>query len=220
MRKIAVAILSLVVVCLMLVPSGASAGTRTIVVEDRMGDLLGGNIDWDACEGTVFWQENTPVAQVGYFDITSFWLSEKGKMFTFGMEVAGPLPKEGSALPTGFHGLKWLMWIDPEPWNLKYNPIMSLYTIQLVYDGSAYAAELKDYATGEVLATLPYSIGGSRLEMQFSAASIGNLESFWFIPCTVVQWSQIPGAGYWDLDTTDPGAVPGQVWWDIPWPPV
>jgi len=199
----------------MVVPSGASAATKTIVVQDRIGDL-GTKIDWKTGDISNWWPDTTSVTKVGYFDMVSFSLSYKAKTYTFGMELAKALPEPGSTLPTGFKLVKWLMWIDPEPWNMKYNNILSLYTIQLTYDGSKYAAELKDYATGVVLAALPFAVDGSKLQIEFSAASIGNLESFWFMPCTVVVWA-VTGAGYWDLDGSDPGSVPGQVWWDIPW---
>lgn len=201
----------------MMLAQPVSAGTIAITVQDRTGDL-GPKIDWEAADTLNFWPDTRSLTKVGYFDMVSFSLSYKAKTYTFGMELAKALPEPGSALPTGFKLVKWLMWIEPEPWNMKYNNIPSLYTIQLTYDGSKYAAELKDYSTGDVLATLPFKVDGSKLQLQFSAASIGNLESFYFMPCTVVVWA-VTGAGYWDLDSTDPGAAPGQVWWDIPWPP-
>jgi hypothetical protein len=202
----------------MMVGQPVSAGTITLKVNDAKGDL-GPKFDWSTCEVLVAWPDSTSLTKVGYFDMLSFWLSysTKEKTYTFGMELASALPEQGSGLPTGFKLVKWLMWIDPEPWNMKYNNIMSLYTIQLTYDGSIYAAALKDYATGEVIATLPFAAEGSTLQIEFTASSIGNLKSFWFMPCTVVVWA-VTGAGYWDLDSSDPGAAPGQVWWDIPWP--
>lgn len=192
-----------------------SAGATSITVQDRTGDL-GPKIDWETGDIINHWPDTTSLTKVGYFDMVSFSLSCKAKTYTFSMELAADLPKEGSALPTGFKAAEWLMWIDPEPWNMKYNNILSLYTVKLAYYESEYVAFIMDYATGEVLSSLPFTIDGSKLQIQFSAASIGNLESFWFMPCTVVRWSI---GAYWDLDSTDPGAAPGQVWWDIPWPP-
>jgi len=218
-RKTAIVTALSFMVALMLIHP-VSAGSRSLVVQDREGDLGCGNVNWDTCEFTVAWPDNTPVASVGYFDILSFSLTQKAKMYTFGMEVAAPLPDEGSALPNGFKRVQWLLWIDAEPWNLKYNPTAeTLFTILLSYDGSGYTATLRaGLSMGPVVATLPYEIDGAKLQIEFSAASIGSLQSFWIMPCTVVEWS-VPHAGFWDLDSTDPGAVPGQVWWDIPWPP-
>ena len=216
MRKKAIAFLSVLIVGLMMVPGGVSAGTMSIAVDDRESDEGIGNIDWDRCEFTTSWPDGTPIAQAGFFDILSFSLSLKAKTYTFVMVVAADFPEVGSELGTGFKAVEWLMWIDPEPWNMKYNNIMSLYAIKLVYYQEGYMAFIQDYATGEILANLPFAVDGSKMQVRFSAALIGNLESFWFMPCTVVRWSI---AGYWDLDTTDPGAVEGQVWWDIPWPP-
>ncbi len=217
MRRVVLAVLCAVVAGMMTVPASASAGTVSIVVKDMRGDL-GPKFDWSTCEVLVTWPEQTSLTKVGYFDMLWFSLSEKSKTYTFKMEVSSALPIPGSKLPTGFKEVKWLMWIDPEPWNMKYNPISSLFAIELVYNGISYSAELLDYSTGELIASLPFAVSGATLQIQFSAASIGNLDSFWFMPCTVVVWA-VTGAGYWDLDSTDPGAVPGQVWWDIPWPP-
>ncbi len=219
MRKIVVAVLGAIIVGMMVVPRGVSAGTSTIEVKDARGDL-GPRMDFLTQEVLVTWPDTTPVQKVGYFDILTFSLSYSSnvKTFKFSMEVSKALPSPGEPLTNGFKIAKWLMWIEEEPWNPILNPVSSLYTIQLGYDGNAYAATLVDYPTGTVLATLPFAIDGAKLQIDFTAKSIGNLASFWWMPCTVVQWSVPAGAGYWDLDSTDPGAAPGQVWWDIPWP--
>lgn len=223
MRKVIVALLSAIVVGLMLVPSGVSAGSMTIKAADRLGDL-GPKYDAASADTVVFWPDTMPLTSVGYLDMTSWWFaySSKDKTYTFGMEVAKPLPNAGSPLPGGFKEVKWLVWLDMGAWNPKYAPTVgSYYTIQLIYDGSEYVAELTQGGSwGPLVSTLPFSVDGSKLQIQFSAASIGNLKSFWIMPCTVVLWSLQPYSGYWDLDSTDPGAAPGQVWWSVPWPPV
>lgn len=216
------ALLCVLVAGLMLVPGAVSAGTTTISASDKTGDL-GPKFDARTAETVLYWPDNMPLTRVGYFDMTSwsFSYSSKDKTYTFGMELAAPLPSEGSHLPTGFKEVKWLVWIDMGAWNPKYAPTVgSYYTVQLVYDGSEYFAELREGAGwGPLVVALPFEVNGAHLEIQFSAASIGNLKSFWIMPCTVVLWSLQPYSGYWDLDSTDPGAAPGQVWWDVPWPP-
>ena len=222
MRRVLVALLSAIVVGLMLVPSGVSAGTTTIMATDRMGDL-GPKYDAALADTVVFWPDNMPLTAAGYFDMLSWWFSysNKDKTYTFGMELAKALPSQGSPLPNGFKEVRWLVWLDNGAWNPKYNPtVASYYTAQLTYDGSEYAAVITQGGTwGPLVATLPFSVDGSKLQIQFSAASIGNLKSFWIMPCTVVQWSLVPYSGYWDLDAADPGSAPGQVWWSVPWPP-
>lgn len=198
--------------------SPVSAKTIGIQVEDQEGDLLLAFNPF-TCETLATWADNTRPVQVGYIDMLSFGLFLKNGVYTFNMEVTGNLPVEGEALPTGWTAVHWVMWIDPEPWNPMLNPIDSLFTVSLQYDGTAYACELIDYVTGEVLTTLSYEIDGATLEIEFSAASIGDLESFWWMPGSGVCWGPIE-SGFWDMDSTDLGTVPGQVYWDIPWPPL
>ena len=223
MKKAIVALVSALVAGLMVVPGAVSAGTTTISASDRMGDL-GPKYDAALADTVVFWPDNMPLTSVGYFDMLSWWFSysSKDKTYTFGMTLATALPDPGSPLPHGFKEVKWLVWLDMGAWNPKYAPTVGSYnTVLLTYDGSEYAARLTQGGSwGPVLTTLPCSVDGSKLQIQFSAASIENLKSFWIMPCTVVLWSLQPYSGYWDLDSTDPGAAPGQVWWSVPWPPV
>jgi hypothetical protein len=206
----------------MLVPGAVSAGTTTIKATDKMGDL-GPKYDAALADTVLYWPDNMPLTRAGYFDMLSwsFSYSSKEKTYTFGMDVAKALPIPGTPLPNGFKEAKWLVWLDMGAWNPKYNPAVSSYfTAQLTYDGSEYTAALTQGGTwGPVVTTLPFAVDGSKLQIQFSAASIGDLKSFWIMPCTVVMWSLVPYSGYWDLDSTDPGAAPGQVWWSVPWPP-
>ncbi len=215
MRKAIVGLLSSIVVGLLLVPNGVAAKAESTVVQDLRGDL-GPKMDFSTGELLVAWPDEMVLKKVGYFDILSFSLSysKRETTYTFAMTVANALPIAGTPLPAGWKFLRWLMWIEDEPWIYGVND-PTLYVVQLIYDGSTYAGQLKDYRTGMILETLPFEVAGSTLQIEFPAASIGNMDSFWWMPCTVVNWS---AAGYWDLDTTDPGAAPGQVAWDIPWP--
>ncbi len=220
--KIVVAgFLSVVVAGLMMVPCGVSAGMKTLTVQDLRGDL-GPKFDYDTLEVVVTWPDDRPLVEVGYFDMLSysFSYSTKEKGYTFCMEVSKALPAEGTPLPMGYRMAQWLVWLDVEPWHIKYNPYAETYfSVVLTYDGTAYVAELRDGPRlGPVLATLPFSVDGANVEMKFTADSIGNLDSFWILPGTVVQWGTPGSAGYWVLDSSDADAAPGQVWWDIPWP--
>jgi hypothetical protein len=217
-RKSVLVMFSAIVVGMMLA-TPVSAGTVTIRVTDRQGDI-GKLADYVTCDLKNGWGDNAPIVKAGYFDMLSYWLSysSKDKAYSFGMELAASLPTEGSPLPPGMKSVCWLMWIDPEPWNPAYGYNAPwLYAIALTYDGATYGAVLME--TGyNVVGSLSFEVAGSAFEVQFSATSIGHLSSFWWFPCPMTVWS--PSGMVWDVDGPDPGAAPGQVWWDIPWPPV
>jgi len=221
-RKAVIALLCVFVGGMMLLPGAVFAGTTTISATDKLGDI-GPKYDAATAGSVLSWPDNMPLVQAGYFDMLAWWFSysSKEKTYTFGMELAKALPSPGSPLPNGHKEVKWLVWLDMGAWNPKYNPTVgSYYTAELKYDGSEYVAVLREGGSwGPVLETLPFAVDGSKLQLQFTAASIGNLKSFWVMPCTVVLWSLVPYSGYWDLDSTDPGSAPGQVWWSVPWPP-
>lgn len=218
MKKTLLIVATSLTVALMLVQP-VSAGAASVVVPDRPDDL-GKMYDLETCDVTVGWRENTVIAKAGYFDALSYSLSLKDKTFAFGMELAAALPIEGSALPTGIKHVAYTMWIDAAPWHPVYNPTPSMFTVVLNYDGSKYYAALieGEDILGNVLETLPFTVQGSRFEVQFSAASIGSPESFWWLPCVHVWDGPVGTEAQWWFDTTDPNACPGQVWWSIPWP--
>jgi len=211
-RKVTIALLCAIVAGLMVVPSGVSAVTM-MTVQDNTGDI-GFGVDPKTGFTMHTWGDNTPIVQAGYFDMTSVSLSQKGKAYTFGMELAAALPKEGSPLPGGIHLAEWAMWIDPSPYNYFTNPVAPLFLIALRYDGSSYAAFVMDYGT-RATTSIPFSVDGSKLQLQFSAASIGNLALQWWSPM-VREWTGPLGtSGYWFVDAvvSESGLI------DIPWPP-
>lgn len=217
MNKALLPIAASLIVAIMLVQP-VSAGQTAVVVQDRQGDVAK-MYDIETCDTTVVWGENTVVAKAGYFDALSYSLSLKGNTFTFGMELAAALPDEGVALPAGLKHVAYTMWIETEPYHPAYNPIVSLFTVALNFDGLGYYAVLIEGESilGNVLETLPFTVQGSRLQVQFSAASIGSLDAFWWCPCVHVWDGPVGTEGQWWFDTVDPDAYPGQVWWDIPW---
>jgi len=216
MKKALLPIATSLMVVIMLVQP-ASAGPATVVVPDRLGDL-GKGYDIETCDVTIQWNENTQFVKAGYFDALSYSLSLNGQTFTFGMELAAALPDEGLALPSGLKHVAYTMWIDAAPWNIN-DPIPSLFTVALSYDGLEYSAVLieGEKMTGNVLEILPFTVQGSRFEVQFSVASIGGLEAFWWLPCVHVWDGPVETLASWWFDTTDPEAYDGQVWWSIPW---
>lgn len=217
MRRVVVAFLSAIVAGLMLAPGGVSAGVMKTVAQDSLGDI-GFGVDpktgWIMHE----WADNTPVDRAGYFDMVSASFSQKGKIYTFEMEVAAALPEVGSPLPNGIHLAEWAVWFDPSPYNVHTNPVAPLFLIALRYDGSAYGAFVLDYSTMTAVST-PFSVDGTELQIVFTAASIGNLEIPWWSPLVRVWWGPLGSSGYWFVDGVDMGAVPGQDGIDLPWPP-
>jgi hypothetical protein len=211
-RKTLIAFAVSFIVAFMLVQP-VSAGTM-IVVSDREGDLMK-SCYTDTGEPKNGWGDNAPLVKAGYFDMVSMWLGQKGKTYTFGMKLAADLPKEGSPLPPGISAAAWILWIEPEAWT-PTNPVASAFIVYLFYDGLAYSADLLDVVP-DVTTAVPFTVDGSIINLEFSAASIGNPSSFWWSGGLNVFW----GLGGWALvDITDPGAAPGQVYWDIPWPPL
>ena len=217
MRRAMVALVSAIVVGLMLVPSGVTAGTVTSVVQDSKGDL-GIGVDRTASEIARPLPENVPVAEAAYLDVLSTWLSMKKDAYTFGMGLAAALPEEGTALPNGVKLVEWAMWIDPSPYHVILNPVAPLFLIALRYDGSSFSAFILDRGT-MVATPVEFSIDGTNLQLHFSAASVGGLAFEWWSPLVRVWWGILGSAGSWFVDGVDFGTVPGQVYYDLPWPP-
>ena len=217
MSKVGVALLSAIVVGLMLVPSGVSARSMMLYATDSTGDICMG---WDVKTGGLApGPPGAPWATTGYLDIAAAWLSQKGNTYTFGMELAAALPKEGAALCKGVQQVEWAMWIDPSPFNYATNPVAALFKMALTYDGSTYSAGLWDLSTGVFVTSLPFTVSGATLQFEFSAASIGNFAFSWWVPLVRIWQGLYGSAGYAFLDGIDWNSVEGQVYHDLPWPP-
>ncbi|MBN1677715.1 MAG: hypothetical protein JW880_04180 [Candidatus Thermoplasmatota archaeon] len=210
MRKIAVTLLSAFVVGLMLAMP-ASAGTLTMKVADGTGDV--GRNSWaHVNDPSQYWADNTAVAKTGYFDMISTWLSQKGKTYTFGMELASVLPEEGSALPIPIKTAEWLLWIDSYPMSAP------LYTFSLYYDGSSYSAILLDVST-MVSTPVSFTIDGTKFQVDLSQDLVGDLAGLWWSPAVRLWWGPLGSVGEWIVNLVDFGVAPGQDGVDLPWPP-
>ncbi len=214
MRKATVGLVSMAVFGLLLVPGSAQALT-TMTVQDSVGDV---GIALDMHAGTIranTMAPNAPLEKVGYFDMVSVWLSQKGKTFTFGMDLAAGLPAEGTPMPKMVNIAKWALWVDPVPYVV--DPwAMPVALIALQYDGISYSAYVYDYSTG-TQTSIPFSVDGSKVQMQFTAAMFGNADMSWLCPAVQV-WMGLWGGAI--IDSVDPGTVAGQVGFDLPWPPL
>ncbi len=217
MNRVIIGYLSVIVAGLMLVPGCVSAGTLTMVVEDAEGDL-GFGVNPKTGGIMHYWADDAPVAKAEFLDMVSTWLSLKKDVYTFGMELAAELPEEGDPLPDGFKVVEWALWIDPSPYNVITNPVPPLFLITLRYDGSSYSAFILDYAT-MLVAPVEFSVEGTQFQLQFTSASIGELELEWWSPLVRVWWGIIGSAGYWFVDAVDLPLVDGYAYVDLPWPP-
>jgi hypothetical protein len=191
----------------------------TLKVTDGKGDQ---SIMFDPKTGELdkLWPASTAIAQAGYLDISSAWLTQKGKTYTFGMELAKALPEVGTPLPHQIRSVDWSMWIDPSPWNSKENPVSPLFQIALTYDGTAYSAFVANFVTMERNAVSSLSIGTSTFELEFSAESISDQAFSWWVPAVGVNFGPTWSAGSVIVDMIDWDSTNGQVWYDLPWPPL
>jgi len=208
--KVVSAVASTVVIALMMAMP-VSAGTVTMIVADGTNDV--GRNSWaHVNDPRQYWADNTAVAETKYFDMVSTWLSQKGKTYTFGMELASPLPEEGSPLPVPIKTAEWLLWIDSYPMSAP------LYTFSLYYDGSSYSAILLDAST-MVATPLPFTIDGAKFQVDLSQNLVGDLAGLWWSPAVRLWWGPLGSVGEWIVDLVDFGMAPGQEGIDLPWPP-
>jgi hypothetical protein len=214
-RNTIIVILSVLVVGLVSVPNGVSAERLSIEVEDRVGDLAAA-YDSDTWDVSVVYGENTLFARNEYFDMTLFEFSLTGNTYTYAMELAADLPKEGDPLPTTISLVQYMLWFDKDSWDWV-EPALTLFMVVLQYDGSAYSAALLDYPSWEVIMPLEFTIDGARFEVKFSAGAIDDLSTFWLYP-SVLAYTGGSGFYHW-LDIADPNAAPGMEYNSIPWPP-
>ncbi len=213
-RKVTAFALPFILVLMLAQPVSA-----TDTIYDEVGDIP---IYWSNADGSPVsnvWSSNPPLAQVGYFDMTSYSLTLEGDHYRFCMSVLADLPVEGEAIPSGITVGEWAMWIDPEPFNWVLNPVTPLFTIELLYDESEYSAYLVDYSSGTRAMIPPESHeqSGTELWIEFSADVVAglDLENLWWAATTRIH----TGSGTYtfrfvDISNWDPVLQA----YDIPWP--
>lgn len=224
MKRAVVALVSAAVVGLMLIPSTVSAVPITSTVSDREGDLgmydvlfgVGKN-SGNVIPVVPSWGGNAPMKKVSYLDMKSLSFGEIDEVtYAYEVTVAGNLPQVGDALPHGIKVVAWLLWIDSPPWTPE-NPAPSVYEIWVQYDGTGYAGIFRNTATGEI-AFVPFETDLSSVRIEISKDMIGSPEGFYWSGATfaLTNWNTLG----WMVDINDLEKVPGQVWFDMPWPPV
>lgn len=217
MRTVVVVLASLVVVGMLIVPGSVSAKTLSIEVEDRTGDIAAA-YDYTTYDYAALLGDNTPIVQAGYFDMTLFRFSLKKDTYTFGMEMAADLPKEGDPLPSGIKLIRYTLWLDEESWDWV-SDIVDYYMVVLWYDGTSYSAELLEWPTKVAITSLSFTVEGPRFDVEFPTSWMEGIESFWLFPAVNAFHSQNPEIEVWpDLLDYDPDA-PDQEYTSVRWPP-
>jgi len=225
-RKIVVAVLSAIVVGLMLVPSGVSAGSNTVSFTDRQGDL--GKPWYSAAQGShtagdplSWWSGNSPISNAGYLDLRSGWVTVKGNTVTMGLTVDSPLTKD-SKLPQGITEVRWA-WYFYLSIDVTYGGYYAPYSVYILWDGADFSAALVDHTSGSppfVVTQLDnFIVDGSVLSVTMSLASIPGVVA-WYSQSLVMYgspWSldQMPSAGGWNGPDITDFQGPLAVYW--PW---
>ncbi|MCJ7464852.1 MAG: hypothetical protein MUO81_08960 [Thermoplasmata archaeon] len=227
MRKVVVALLSAIVVGLMLVPS-VSAGSKTVMVYDRQGDLgtamiSGGQGSHEWGDPLGWWSGESPIANAGYLDMLSEWVSVKGGTVTMGMTVASPVPTDGK-LPEGVVEALW-GWFFYQSIDVYYGGSSAPYAVYIVWDGADFSAVLVDRTSGTPpfdLTYLDFAVEGNVLTVTTSLASIAGAIA-WFSETIILHGNPypldgVPHFGGWiSTDLTDYQG-PLAIYW--PWQPM
>jgi hypothetical protein len=228
MRKVVVALFSVIVVGLMLAMPVSAGKSNVTTVPDRIGDLGKYNVNLivGPTKAPVVpdnsWGDNAPMMDAKYVDMVSVSFGMVRNTYIFGMELAADLLRPGDPLPPGIRYVGYNWWIEDGPWDPTSTIIpKTYYQVILEFDGSSYTVYLYDAAAGTI-ASLPSScitmIDARTFQIRISPDLFGNLNSFWWSAGTYVA-KEYPYAWPWFTDLIDPGDAQGQVGMDFPWPP-
>ncbi len=156
MRKSVVALLGAIAVGVMMAMP-VSAGAKTAVYADRMGDLgktiiCGGQGSHEWGDMLSYWSGESPLANAGYLDMLSEWISIKGDTVTMGMTLASPIPVNG-CLPDGAKEVRWawLFWTTIDTTTSSNN---APYGVYVIWSGEGLSAALVDRSSG----TAPFAV--------------------------------------------------------------
>lgn len=222
--KLTLAVACTLVAALMLFPNVA-AGTETVYVTDRIGDL-GHPMFVRVVDGMIdpasFWPDNSPVGKATYLDVTRAWMTadDTDDSMTAGLEMMSTIPLSGP-LPQGVKTVWYLWWfyLDTLAWNADFRLVVS-------WDGEISFAYLTDTSNHE--ATLfpswtidSYDISGNVVTAEVDRALISGTVAWFF---EVVVWNanpvdpeeQMPAAGWYAVDMTDSPADTLLPWWPLP----
>ena len=226
MRKSVVALLGALVVGVMLAMP-VSAGAKMAAYPDRVGDIGKtivcpgqGSHEWG--DMLSYWSGDSPLANAGYVDMLSEWVSIKGNTVTVGMTLASPIPVN-DILPDGVKGIYWvwLFWTTVDTTTSSNN---APYGVYVMWNGDGLSAAFVDRSGGTEPFAVTYLdslvVDGCTLSVSISLSSLPGAVA-WFAetmtwnsyPCPLEQ--TFPWASWVLTDITDYMGQPLAVYW--PW---
>jgi len=216
LRKVILAVACTIVAALMLA-TPVSAG-KTVSFTDREGDL--GKFWWPAYDfgnhlfgdPMSWWQGESPIANAGYLDLLSGWVSVKRGEVTMGLEVASPLTDD-SKLPNGVAEVRWVwfFYLDSEILAMTGSNYIT-YGVYILWDGADFTAALVDRSSGSPPFVVTYlddfSVEGTVLTVTMRLSSMPGVVA-WFSGSQIYQGSPWPldqwpsMSAYGAMDYTD-----------------
>lgn len=195
MRKLVVALLSAIVVGMMLAMP-VSAGSKTAMFYDRQGDLgkalvCGGQGSHEWGDMLSYWSGDSPLANAGYLDMLSGWVTVKGGTVTMGITLASPVPVNGN-LPDGVKEVRWV-WLYWTTIETTASSFYASYGVYILWNGDGLSAVFVDRSSGSAPYTLTYLdsliVDGNVMTVTISLASIPGVVA-WF--CQTQAWNAYP----------------------------
>jgi hypothetical protein len=204
MRKSVVVLLSTIAVGVMMAMP-LSAGAKIGAYPDRAGDIgktiiCGGQGSHEWGDMLSYWSGDSPLANAGYVDMLSEWVSIKGSTVTVGMTLASPIPVNGN-LPDGVKEVRWawLFWTTIDTTTSSNN---APYGVYVMWNQGGLTAALVDRSSG----TEPFAVT--------------NLDSLVVDGCTLsvsIGLSSLTGAFAWFAETQAWNSYPSPLEQKFPW---
>jgi hypothetical protein len=224
--KVALSVASILVIALMMAMP-VSAGPRTVTFDDRQGDLGKNNYAWgqgshEWGDPLSWWQGDSPIANAGYLDMLSGWVTARGGTVTMGLVLNSSLPSDGM-LPNGVTEVRWawFFYLSIDTYSGGNNA--NNYAVYVVWNENGLSTVLVDRTSGSSPFSLTYLdtlvVDENVLTVIVSSESIAGAIA-WFSETLIMNghpWpldQMAPNGGWQAPDLTD-FQGPLAIWW--PW---
>jgi hypothetical protein len=176
MRKVAVVVMSTLVVALMLAQP-ASASLSKVYVTDKLGDTGHCGVDIETGDIVTLWQGDSPLMNADYLDITASWLTLKKGQLTAGMKVASSITVE-NGLPTGVKEIwyTWFFYVETgaEHFNADYG-------LHVCWDGDEFYAFVADRGPPySVMYIEAFEVDGDEINVVIDANLVQGATAWFF----------------------------------------